>query len=81
MAITNQSNRNEIQIAVMASELKQMKEDISEIKADIKKFIDSMNVNFVTRNEFEPYKRTVQMISGAVVLAIIGALLNLVLVH
>jgi F0F1-type ATP synthase assembly protein I len=81
MAITTQSNRNEIQIAVMASELKQMKEDISEIKADIKKFIDSMDVNFVTRNEFEPYKRTVQMISGAVILAIIGALLNLVLVH
>jgi F0F1-type ATP synthase assembly protein I len=81
MATSKQSNRNEIQIAVMASELKQMKEDISEIKADIKKFIDSMDVNFVTRNEFEPYKRTVQMISGAVILAIIGALLNLVLVH
>lgn len=78
MANSQQSGRNEIQIAVMASEMKQMKDDIAEIKSVINKFIDGMNNNYVTQQEFGPYRRVVQLIGAVVVTGIAALLFDLI---
>ena len=65
-------NSLETKVAVIATNIDYLKEEVSEIKAMIGK-------NFITRDEFEPVKRITYGLVALILIAVIGALLSLII--
>ena len=68
---TNQMNIPIADFAVLASDVKNIKEDVIEIKALVKN-------DYVTKTEFEPIKKLVYGIVTLILTGVIVALLSLV---
>ena len=72
------SNETDTKLAVMSEKMKNIENDISEIKLGINELIKKMDEKFVTKNEFTPIKQIVYGFVGLIVVAVIGALISLV---
>ena len=64
--------QDEINIAVITSQLADIKDDIRDIKLKLEN-------DYITRNEFDPYKRIIQGLVALVLTAVVGAVLTLVI--
>jgi len=64
-----------VEVAVMANDISYIKGDIAEIKA----FFTDMKLHFVSRDEFAPIRTIAYGITGAILLAVLGAVVALVL--
>ena len=67
--MATQSEKN---LAVIANDLEYIKRDIAEIK-------ESVTHNYVTKEEFDPYKKIVYALIGLILTGVVGSLLSLVL--
>ena len=54
-------------------------DDFRGLKKDLKEEIEDCKENFVHKNEFKPYKMTLNIIGGLIITGLAGALLALVL--
>lgn len=63
---------NQTEIAVIEENIKYIREDVNEIK-------HKLEVSYVTRDEFEPYKRIIQGLVALTITTVFGALLALVI--
>lgn len=59
-------------IALMGNDIKYLIQKVDKIE-------QNQLENFVTKTEFEPYKRTLQMVLGLIITAVVGGLLTLVI--
>lgn len=59
-------------IALIQNDLSYIKRDISEIKSTV-------TTGYVTRSEWEPYKKVIQGVVSLILIAVVGSLLSLVL--
>lgn len=68
----------ETEIAVLQNQMKVAQADITEIKADLKHLIDTVDNNFVTKGEFAEYKKSQiwQKVLIALGFTLIGALVT-----
>lgn len=69
----NKNKNNETTIALMAQDIKYIKEDVTEIKLKLEK-------DYVTREEFEPIKKVVYGLIGLILVAVVSALIGLVII-
>jgi len=67
------SNSLESKIEVLTVEIRQVREDVTEIKTRLEN-------NYVTRYEFDPIKKLVYGLVSIVLTAVVGALVALVLI-
>ena len=58
-----------VQVAVMANDISYIKGDIAEIKT----FFKEMKLHFVSRDEFVPIRNIAYGMTGAILLAVLGA--------
>lgn len=66
-------------IAVMSEQIKNIREGLGRIENMVSKLFNRMEDNYVTKTEWEPYKRIIQLVVTLIVTAIITALLALVI--
>ena len=64
------AENHKVELAVMANDIKNIKDDVSEIK-------DKLDNQYVTKTEFEPVKKVVYGIVGLILTAVIAALIGL----
>lgn len=62
---------SDVKLAVIANDIGYIKEKLSHIE-------DSVNAHYVTKDEFEPIKRIVYGLVSLILIAVVGALINLV---
>jgi len=74
MPKTAREKSDEVQIAVMAT-------DISYIKKSVEEISKKIGEDFVTKDEFEPVKRIVYGLVGLILVAVVGAVLALVIIQ
>jgi thiosulfate reductase cytochrome b subunit len=72
MARQTKAESDEVRLAVMANDVKYIKDEVIEIKK-------RMDCDFVTRQEFDPVKKIVYGIVTTVLMTVLGALLALVI--
>lgn len=65
-------NQTDIDIATIGENVKDIREDVNEIK-------HKLEGSYVTRDEFEPYKRIIQGLVALTITTVFGALLALVI--
>ena len=65
-------NQTETELAVIGENIKDIREDVNEIK-------HRLEGSYVTRDEFEPYKRIIQGLVALTITTVFGALLALVI--
>ena len=67
-------NNNDLKtdIAIISTKLDNVQVDVKEIK-------EKLESDYVTKEEFDPYKRIIQGIITLILTAIVGALLTLIL--
>lgn len=58
-------------LALMANDMKYMRQDISEIK-------NTVRHGYVTKEEFEPIKKIVYGLVGLILVSVVGAVVSLV---
>lgn len=68
------SEPTNVQVAIA-----EMAKDVSYIKDEVKDLKAQQNSQFVTKEEFAPYKRNTAIVQTVVTTAIVGALLALIL--
>lgn len=68
---SNQQKRDDLEIALMAQDIKYIKEDVHDMKA-------SMSSGFVSKDEFLPIRNIVYGFVSLALIAVIGALMSLV---
>lgn len=66
-------------MALMAQDIKYMREAVTAMKTDIKDLKDELEGKYVTAVEFEPIKRLVYGTVGIILTAVVTALVLLVL--
>lgn len=66
-------------MALMAQDIKYMRETVTAMKGDIKELKDELEGKYVTSVEFEPIKRLVYGTVGIILTAVVTALVLLVL--
>ena len=66
-----------VKVAIMANDIAYIKGDIAEIKI----FFKDMKLHFVSRDEFAPVRNVVYGMVGIILLAVVGALVALVVMH
>lgn len=71
--MARKSNDNDVEQAILSNDIIWIKEKLSEIEKKVSN-------HFVTRDEFEPYKRLLQGVVAVVMTSVVGALLTLVLI-
>ena len=69
----NKNKNNETTIALMAQDIRYIKEDVTEIKLKLEK-------DYVTREEFEPIKKVVYGLIGLILVAVVSAIIGLVII-
>ena len=73
--------QNAQNIAVMNEKMKNIESDISEIKSGIKDLIQKIDDNYLTKEEFRPYKVAFGIIGTAFVLYIVNLFLGLIKIN
>lgn len=68
--MTQQTDQTDI--AVIKSQLADIKDDVRDIK-------DKLERDYITRQEFEPYKRIIQGLVALVLTAVVGAMMTVVI--
>lgn len=71
--MAKKSNDNDVEQAILTNDIVWIKDKLSDIERKVSN-------HFVTKEEFEPYKRLVQGIVAIVMTSVVGALLTLVLI-
>lgn len=67
----NTSNNDSIQIAVMANDLKYLRNSMDTLD-------EKISSNYVTKAEFDPIKKVVYTLVSLILIAVVGSLLSLV---
>jgi thiosulfate reductase cytochrome b subunit len=73
--------KNEIKLNVMSEQIKNIQRDIEEIKTSIHDLVTKIDDTYVTKEEFKPTQRIVYGMVGAILMAVLGALIQLTVVH
>lgn len=66
------------QIALMAQDVRYMREAMVEIKKDVADLKNELEGKYVTRESFEPVQKLVYGLVGVILVAVIGALVAMV---
>jgi len=66
-------------LAVVQTNVTQLKDDVKEIKMDVKQIASDTQNKFVTKDEFDPIKRLVYFSIGILLAGVIGGILSLIL--
>lgn len=69
--MTKKKINGSVELAVMANDVKHIREEVSEIK-------EKLEGRYVTKTEFEPVKKVVYGIVALILVAVVGALVGLV---
>lgn len=73
--------KNEVKLNVMSEQIKNIQTDISEIKASLHELTMKIDSTYVTKEELRPIKAITYGLVGAVLMATLAALTDLILVH
>jgi len=73
----NIGERNEIKLAVMAEKIDGIERDIKDIKDSIHELNRNICSTYVTKEEFGPYRKALNIAAGLILGAIVSALLAL----
>lgn len=66
------NSHDQTDIAVIKSQLADIKDDVRDIK-------DKLERDYITRQEFDPYKRIIQGLVALILTAVIGAVMTLII--
>ena len=77
----NTEQKNEKNIAVMSEQIKNMQSDISEIKNSLHELVAKIDSTYVTKEELRPIKAITYGMVGAILMAVLGALINTTVIH
>lgn len=70
---------NEIRLSVMGEKIKNIEKDIGEIKTSINEIVTKIDNTYVTKEELRPIKAITYGMVGAILMAVLGVLMNLAL--
>lgn len=68
------------QIALVMQELKYINEAVNEVRVDIKDLKNDIKNTYLTKEEFKPYKRILDIASAILITAILSAVVALVII-
>ena len=73
-----QGNDNAVEITSITKDIGFIREEMVEIKSNIKEIKDNIKVGYVTKDEFAPIKNVVYGLVGLILTAVVVALISLV---
>lgn len=73
------SQKNEIRLATMSEQIKNIQGDISEIKSGVQELTQKIDHTYATKEELRPVKAIAYGLVGMVLTAVVAALLALVI--
>lgn len=73
--------KNEIKLSVMSEQIRNMQIDIAEIKTSLHDLVAKIDSTYVTKEELRPIKAITYGMVGAILMAVLGALINTTVIH